>query len=223
MLLRCCGLRIAIISDTASGRHLVCIMMLLPSADSPQAASINDLLLGWDGEKDLWVFAYGSLIWRPNFSWQERRLATVRGYHRSLCLWSHDHRGSPDLPGLVFGLDRGGCCRGVAYRIAAADVLPTFDMLWQREMVRGAYVPRWLNCETEAEAVRDLVFLLNRRCDDYAQGLSDDLLLDAVRRAVGQSGRCLDYVVQTERALRESGIDDCRLAELVRRLVHTSP
>ncbi|QDJ37442.1 gamma-glutamylcyclotransferase [Bordetella hinzii] len=192
------------------------------SAVCAEPASVDDLLLGWNGTEDLWVFAYGSLIWRPNFNWTERRLATVRGYHRSLCLWSHDHRGSPDLPGLVFGLDRGGCCRGVAYRIAAVDVVPTFRMLWAREMLRGAYVPRWLSCETDASAVRGLVFLLNRRCDDYARGISDDLLLDSVRRAVGQSGRCLDYVVQTEQALRESGIDDGRLGALVRRLVQAA-
>ncbi|WP_032826637.1 gamma-glutamylcyclotransferase, partial [Bordetella holmesii] len=92
-------------------------MMFPPSAFCAEPASVDDLLRGWNRSEDLWVFAYGSLIWRPSFNWVERRLATVRGYHRSLCLWSHDHRGSPDLPGLVFGLDRGGCCRGVAYRI----------------------------------------------------------------------------------------------------------
>ena len=75
------------------------------------------------------MFAYGSLIWHPGFAWRERRLATVRGYHRSLCLWSHDHRGSPDNPGLVFGLDRGGCCRGVAFLIAASDVPAVFQAL----------------------------------------------------------------------------------------------
>lgn len=88
----------------------------------PLAGSARDLLAQWNGGEDVWVFAYGSLIWRPDFAWQERRLATVRGYHRSLCLWSHDHRGSPDNPGLVFGLDRGGCCRGVAFRVAGRDV-----------------------------------------------------------------------------------------------------
>ncbi|MGV2861274.1 gamma-glutamylcyclotransferase [Achromobacter sp. ESBL13] len=183
-----------------------------------QALSVDDLLAGWNGVDDLWVFAYGSLIWHPGFAWRERRLATVRGYHRSLCLWSRDHRGSPDNPGLVFGLNRGGCCRGVAYQIAAADVPDVFQALWRREMVTGAYTPRWLTCHTEAAPVRGLVFLLNRACDEYAADLCDDRLIASVRSAVGHSGPCLDYVVETERALRAHGIDDWRLGDLVRRL-----
>lgn len=182
------------------------------------ASSIQAMLADWNGIDDVWVFGYGSLIWRPGFAWQERRLATVRGYHRSLCLWSHDHRGSPDAPGLVFGLDRGGCCRGVAFRVAAADVPDVFDALWRREMPTGAYVPRWLACATSAGPVRGLVFLLNRDCRYYAGALSEDLLMAAVRRAVGQSGPCLDYVIETEKALRACGIDDGRLAALVRKL-----
>ena len=129
---------------------------LAQSQQSParRAASVDDLLTDWNGSEDLWVFAYGSLIWHPGFAWRERRLATVRGYHRSLCLWSHDHRGSPDNPGLVFGLDRGGCCRGVAFQIAASDVRTVFEMLWRREMVTGAYCPRWLTCHTKEAPVR---------------------------------------------------------------------
>lgn len=179
---------------------------------------VDDLLTGWSGSEDLWVFAYGSLIWHPGFAWTERRLATVRGYHRSLCLWSHDHRGSPDNPGLVFGLDRGGCCRGVAFKVAAHDVPDVFKALWRREMVTGAYTPRWLTCHTEQEPVRGLVFLLNRACHEYAADISDDRLLACVRNAVGHSGPCLDYVVETERALRAHGIDDGRLGALVRKL-----
>lgn len=193
-------------------------VMSFASISGPAPQSVEDLLFDWNGTEDLWVFAYGSLIWRPNFNWQERRLATVRGYHRSLCLWSHDHRGSPDLPGLVFGLDRGGCCRGVAYRVSAADVPATFEMLWVREMERGAYTPRWLSCEAEGAPVKSLVFLLNRRCGDYARDLSDEHLLDAITRAVGRSGPCIDYVIETARALRANGIDDCRLGALVRKL-----
>ncbi|WP_144635923.1 gamma-glutamylcyclotransferase [Bordetella genomosp. 13] len=181
-------------------------------------SSVEALLADWNGIDDIWVFGYGSLIWRPAFAWQERRLATVRGYHRSLCLWSHDHRGSPDAPGLVFGLDRGGCCRGVAFRVAAADVVPVFHALWQREMPNGAYVPRWLACSTEAGPVRGLVFLLNRGCSHYAGEISEDHLMASVRRAVGQSGACLDYVIETDRALRACGIDDGRLGALVRKL-----
>ncbi|MNT64191.1 ChaC-like protein [compost metagenome] len=118
----------------------------------------------------------------------------------------------------MFGLNRGGCCRGVAFLIAACDVPTVFQALWRREMVTGAYTPRWLTCHTEAAPVQGLVFLLNRACQEYAADLSDDRLLASVRNAVGQSGPCLDYVVETERALRAHGIDDWRLGDLVRKL-----
>lgn len=93
-----------------------------------------------------------------------------------------------------------------------------FAALWRREMVTGAYTPRWLTCHTDQAPVRGLVFLLNRACQEYAADLTDDRLLASVRNAVGHSGPCLDYVVETEKALRAHGIDDWRLGELVRRL-----
>jgi len=189
------------------------------------ATTVDGILESWNRTDDVWVFAYGSLIWHPGFPWVERRLVTVRGFHRALCLWSHDHRGSPDNPGLVFGLDRGGCCRGVAFRIAAADVPHAFETLWQREMPTGAYTPRWVgaaSCRSEAPPVRALAFLLNRACSHYAGELPEDTLLTTIRNAVGASGPCLDYVTQTARALRDHGIDDERLGSLVRRLTEAS-
>lgn len=189
-----------------------------PQTDSCACLSPASMLAGWDGQRDLWVFAYGSLIWRPGFDWQERRLATVHGYHRSLCLWSRHHRGSDQAPGLVFGLDRGGCCRGVAFRIAAAQVPATFAALWDREMIGGAYRPKWLTCQSEQGPVTALAFLLNRACADYAGDVAEERRLDIIRTAVGRSGACLEYVLETDRALRNHGITDCRLGELVRRL-----
>jgi cation transport protein ChaC len=191
----------------------------LASAPAPATHPMPGSMLGhWNGTDDLWVFAYGSLIWRPGFAWQERRLATVHGYHRSLCLWSRHHRGSDQSPGLVFGLARGGSCRGVAFRIGAADVPATFAALWEREMIGGAYRPRWLACHGEQGRVTALVFLLNRACPDYAGDVSDDRRLHIIRTAVGRSGACLEYVLETDRALRAHGISDCRLGQLVRRL-----
>jgi cation transport protein ChaC len=185
---------------------------------NPSCMSVDGVLAGWNGTDDLWVFAYGSLIWRPCFPSAERRLVTVHGYHRSLCIWSHDHRGSPEMPGLVFGLKRGGCCRGVAYRIASEHVRDTFQALWTREMLTGAYRPSWVSCDSRGVSVRALVFLLNRDCREYAGSLPDDHLLAVVKRAVGVSGACLDYVLQTDLALRAHGIGDCRLGALVQRL-----
>jgi cation transport protein ChaC len=199
----------AVLSDPAHG----------PVPTTGHEPSPDDILQHWNGVDDLWVFAYGSLIWRPGFAWQERRLATVRGYHRSLCLWSRHHRGSDQAPGLVFGLDRGGCCRGVVFRVRADEVPATFDALWEREMIGGAYTPRWLTCHSEQGPLHGLAFLLNRACADYAGSVTEERRLDVIRTAVGRSGACLEYVLETEKALRDHGISDCRLGELVRRLM----
>ncbi|WP_233238484.1 gamma-glutamylcyclotransferase [Bordetella sp. LUAb4] len=185
----------------------------------PEHDSLDSVLGHWNGADDLWVFAYGSLIWRPGFAWQERRITTVKGYHRSLCLWSHHHRGSREIPGLVFGLNRGGCCRGVAFRVAAADVPQAFAALWEREMIDSAYTPRWLNCHSDDGCVSGLVFVLNRGCANYAGELTEENRMAAIRNAVGRSGACLEYVVETDKALRANGIEDCRLGALVRRLL----
>lgn len=193
----------------------------MPGSKHPAHYFSGDLphsLSSWNGVDDLWVFAYGSLIWRPNFAWVERRRVTLRGYHRALCLWSHDHRGSPDVPGVVFGLNRGGSCPGVAYRVAAAHVPSTFKALWAREMREGAYVPRWVRCCGGQGCVQALAFLLNRRCTHYTGELAEDHLLSVIREAVGMSGRCLDYVLHTHAALHEHGIEDRGLCQLVHRL-----
>lgn len=180
--------------------------------------AFDDVLSGWNGSDDLWVFAYGSLIWRPSFDWLERRCVTLKGYHRSLCLWSHDHRGSQDVPGVVFGLNRGGSCKGVAYRIEAHRVRDTFAALWAREMVTSAYIPRWVRCDSTNVSVRALAFLSNRSCQDYTGALPEDRLLMAIRQAVGMSGPCMEYVEQTHSALHDHGIHDKSLCNLMRLL-----
>ena len=93
-------------------------------------------------ESDIWIFAYGSLMWNPGFAHAERQPALLHGWHRSFCVYSHRYRGTPDRPGLVLGLDRGGSCRGVAYRVAQEKARDTLAYLWDREMVLGVYRPR---------------------------------------------------------------------------------
>lgn len=167
---------------------------------------------------DVWVFGYGSLIWRPDFEPDARRMARVRGYHRSLCLWSRINRGSPADPGLVFGLDRGGACRGVVLRVPADQVRPVFHALWQREMLMDSYLPRWLRCHTPEGDVTALAFVINRQASGYTGELQEQHLLDIVGRASGRYGPCLDYVMDTARALRDCGIRDERLEHIVARL-----
>jgi cation transport protein ChaC len=183
-----------------------------------QLASMEAALSAWHNDEDVWVYAYGSLIWRPEFEYQERRLATLRGHHRALCLWSGVNRGTPDTPGLVFGLDRGGSCRGVVYRLQHDHVRRFFPALWQREMSTGAYLPRWLSCHTHEGAVNALVFVMNRASPAYIPTLPDTEILTIIRRASGRYGACLDYVIQTAQALQAAGICDPRLTHLTQLL-----
>ncbi|GAA5233483.1 gamma-glutamylcyclotransferase [Verticiella sediminum] len=176
------------------------------------------LACGWNGSEDVWIFGYGSLIWRPEFDHAEQRLGLVRGYHRSLCLWSRINRGTPENPGLVFGLDRGGACRGMVFRLRSDDVAMVFPALWEREMASGAYLPRWLRCETVHGDVRALVFVMDRDSPSYAGQLASDAVLAAVRNGIGKYGRCVEYVASTARALREHGIADHRLERIVHQL-----
>ena len=186
--------------------------------DAERDASMWQTLAGWQGDEDLWVYAYGSLIWNPEFEFVEQRHSILRGHHRALCLWSRVNRGTPELPGLVFGLDRGGSCRGVSYRIRARDVPDSFKALWRREMATGAYHPRWLRCATDSGHVRALAFVMDRQNPGYVPDLTEEHAVEIVCRASGRYGPCIDYVVQTHQALEAAGIRDGRLARLAKRL-----
>jgi len=170
----------------------------------------------WGGHDDLWIFGYGSLIWRPEFDFSERRPAHLHGWHRALKMWSRINRGSPDCPGLVFGLLSGGSCRGMVFRVPAADGLETMGRLWLREMPTGVYDPRWLDCVTPGGRVRALAFTLSRRSPNFTGELSDARYRDIFTRAVGRYGSSLDYAQQTLHELQRHGIHDAALARLVR-------
>jgi len=164
------------------------------------------------------VFGYGSLIWKPEFAFVEQRPALLPGHHRALCLWSRINRGTPELPGLVFGLEAGGDCHGMAFRIAASTVQPIFETLWRREMATGAYHPSWIDCQTPDGSVRALAFVIDQNGPAYVPEPHEDALIDIVLRASGIFGSCLEYVTQTAVALQAVGIHDARLAALVARL-----
>jgi len=184
--------------------------------DAEHQASIDRMLNGWDRRSDLWVFGYGSLVWRPEFEHLESRMAHIHGYHRALCLWSRVNRGTPEVPGLVFGLDVGGSCQGRAYRIAAGRVPPVMAALWRREMPSGAYIPRWVACRTPEGPIRALVFTMDRAADGYVPGLSVDQIVPIVRQGHGRYGPCTEYVLQTAQALEAAGIHDRKLRAIAR-------
>jgi glutathione-specific gamma-glutamylcyclotransferase len=164
--------------------------------------------------RDVWLFCYGSLIWNPAFHFVERRLGTVHGYHRRFCLWTHLGRGTPDFPGLVLGLERGGSCRGVAFRVAAEAVPDELEIVWRREMVSGAYRPTWVTVRTPEGPVRAVTFVMNRRHDRYAGLLPEDRVADVIANAAGYLGRCADYLINTVAHLEELGIHDRALVRL---------
>jgi len=157
--------------------------------------------------KDLWVFAYGSLMWRPGFSFSERVPARLIGLHRALCVFSFVHRGTPERPGLVLGLDRGGMCRGIAYRVAAATRAQTLQYLRAREQVTTVYVETMRQIELEEPArrrVRAVCYICDRSHVQYAGRLTLVESLHHVRQGHGKSGANRDYVLETVRALAVS-------------------
>lgn len=165
---------------------------------------------------DLWIFGYGSLIWRPGFAYLERRRARLDGRHRALCIYSVRYRGTPDRPGLVFGLDIGGTCEGVAFRVAAEQAEAVARYLRDREQVTGVYRCRWRPVALQGGGeVRALHFLADRDHPQYAGRLTLSEEAAIVRSAKGTAGTNSEYVLSTAAHLRELGIRDRRLERLV--------
>jgi cation transport protein ChaC len=185
------------------------------STAAERAASLHCTLAARpDG--DLWVFAYGSLVWNATIRSVERRIARIEGWHRSFCLSSPHGRGSPELPGLALALEAGGSCDGVALRLDDADVGAELDLLWRREMVAAAYVPRWLDLH-DLEGRRfgtGLTFTIDPDGVNYTRDLPH---LDRVTRlatARGSLGSSADYLFQTRDGLRACGIPDPAIEQL---------
>lgn len=191
--------------------------LALPSPTA-LAAERRALLAGRDLSQGVWLFAYGSLIWNPLIEIAERRLGTLRGYHRRFCVWSALGRGNEETPGLLLALDHGGACRGVLLRIAPERLESELDLVWQREMLTAVYVARWLPVRSERGPVEAIAFVANRRHPHYAGRLPEERVLKAVAAAEGPLGRCADYLTNTVAHLRRLGISEPRLAALERRL-----
>jgi cation transport protein ChaC len=186
--------------------------------DEQIEASLAQTLAALAPGTDVWVFGYGSLIWNPAFEFVEKRVAMVHGWHRRFCLWLHGGRGTPERPGLMLALDRGGSCRGVAFRVAAGQVAEEFLILWRREMLGGAYHARWLEALTETGSVRALAFVANRAHERFAPALSDDEVATHVASASGPSGSCAEYLHETVSHLDALGVRDASLERIRRRV-----
>lgn len=175
-----------------------------------------------DSQGDLWVFGYGSLMWRPGFPHLEAHSARIFGYHRSLCVWSWFHRGTRDRPGLVFGLERGGSCRGRAYRVAAVDRTEVQTYLYAREMVTPVYHPLQISVHLKGRVVSALAFVVDRAHPQYAGTLESDQAASVVAGARGASGPNPEYVLNTHAHLLELGIYDPHLNRICTHLLNSN-
>ena len=167
----------------------------------------------------LWVFGYGSLMWNPGFVHERAQPALLRGYHRAFCLYSVGHRGTREKPGLVLGLNRGGACRGMVYRVAAHDVHAVLDVLWEREMPHGTYVPRAVRVERAGGAVRALAFVANTRHAHFAGDLAFDDTAQIIACCSGERGHNAEYLCNTVRHLEQLGIRDVAMHRLYQRVL----
>ncbi|MCA0400678.1 MAG: gamma-glutamylcyclotransferase [Proteobacteria bacterium] len=164
---------------------------------------------------DLWVFGYGSLMWRPGFNHVERMPGLLFGAHRALCVYSIRHRGTREKPGLVLGLDHGGSCRGVAFRVPAEEAAQTHAYLTEREQSHYVYRETLRPVQLDdGRRVKALAYVTERRHDNYARGLPREELLRLVLQGQGESGACRDYVLNTLAMLAELGIEDHALSWL---------
>jgi cation transport protein ChaC len=168
----------------------------------------------------LWLFAYGSLIWKPAFDPVESSRSVAHGWHRAFTMEMKRWRGSPEQPGLMMVLERGGVCHGVAYRLPDADHRAQIARMVERETAyRGDLASiRWISVETGAERVRALAFWTTSRRGDFGHKLSVDETARRIARACGHAGSNAAYLYRTVAGLDAFGIRDrnlWRLQELV--------
>ena len=166
---------------------------------------------------ELWVFAYGSLLWRPCYRPDRTHTATLSGFSRQLCVWTVEARGTPAHPGLGLGLDArsGARCTGAVHRIPRSQWTGALRALWVREMWTAVYVPRWVRVTTSSGPVSALAFVVDPSHPQYAAELSEAAAAAYIAGAHGNFGSCVDYLIATEQALSQAGIRDRHLRAVV--------
>lgn len=192
-------------------------------SDAELESSIQSLLQSHPEGEDVWLFGYGSLIWNPILHFEERHVARLHGYHRRFCLWSHVGRGSLQKPGLVLGLDTGGSCRGVVFRVHAEQARNELRLLWRREMVLGSYCPRWLKVATGDRELSAIAFTVNRNHPSYAGRLPLETVLKNMVGTRGYLGTPAEYLHETVRGLLAHGVRDEYLMDIRKRILALHP
>jgi cation transport protein ChaC len=191
------------------------------ASDADHDGAVRDILAGKPTTGEVWIFAYGSLIWKPAFDFVEQRIGHVHGWHRSFCLgWDRRFRGSTDRPGLMLALDRGGECKGVAFRLPPQAIDANLAKVVRREMVviPSSLPARWVSVKTDHGPIGAVAFVVDRKAPAYIGGLSFSEIADALSVAAGQLGSMADYLHSTVKHLEELGLHDkhlWRLQELV--------
>ncbi|WP_322095990.1 gamma-glutamylcyclotransferase [Pelagibius litoralis] len=189
-----------------------------PDLDGLESLSAEEMAarrLSLPPRQDFWVFGYGSLMWHPGFPHVEVRIARLNGLHRRFCVFSHRYRGTPRLPGLVLGLDRGGSCRGLAFRVPAAEGEAVLDYLYEREMITGVYLPSWRAAKTDQGVVPAITFVVDRAHPQYAGGLPHDRIVEMILQGRGDRGPCVEYLENTVHHLQALGLRDRALERLL--------
>ena len=179
------------------------------------ASRKQDLLDSLEPGAEFRIFGYGSLMWRPGFEYVEALPALLHGWRRGFCIYSHRYRGTAENPGLVLGLDRGGSCRGIVYRVAGPNVRAVVDYLWGREMIAGVYLPRLVTVRQADGPMECHAFVADRRHDQYAGGLPHSEMVSIIGRAAGETGSNREYLANTVRHMDELGITDGPLHRLL--------
>jgi cation transport protein ChaC len=169
--------------------------------------------------RESWLFAYGSLMWNPDFDYLDAVPARLSGYHRRFCLYSYVYRGSPEAPGIVLGLDRGGSCWGLAFRIAPGAVESVLRLVDARELQYAVYnrrlLPIQLGMGEGGVRLKAHAYVVNRTSAQYAGRLPASRVIEYIRQGHGQRGSCLDYLRNTVAHLEELGLPDRQLGALL--------
>ena len=184
--------------------------------EAERGESLRQTLADRPPGEPVWLFGYGSLIWNPAIHTAERRTARIEGWHRAFCLSTRIGRGTMDKPGLALGLDQGGSCLGVAFRLADEGLETELGLLWRREMLAGSYVPRWLDVldESGLRFGAAIAFTINPAAEQYAGCLAHEAVVQRLATAVGELGSAADYLFRTCAGLRQQGIPDAELDRL---------
>ena len=209
--------------DFATGRHVEQLKRagLLDQIElhpeSYRIAKMHEMIDGAPGET-VWLFGYGSLIWNPAFEYDEVRTGLLHGYHRSYCFWSTVGRGTPERPGMMLGLDRGGSCRGLVFGVRRHRASQELVSVFMRELTGSAYHARSLAVSTDAGRIKAIAFVVDPECRQYAGRIAPELVARHLAQAAGHLGSCSDYLLNTQKHLEAWGIHDRYLEWLCRRV-----